>query len=263
MKPVHGVVLEFQSIRHEYSNQGRESLLAIQDVSFTVHTGEVVSLIGPSGCGKSTLIRLAAGLIHPASGSVRVLGGDPEQARAKHAISVVFQQPALLPWRSALGNVTLAGELAGLDKAAQLARARSVLELVGLSGFEEYVPSRLSGGMQQRVALARALMLNPQLLLMDEPFSALDHITRERLQADFSSAWKAAAVAGLLVTHDVQEAVFMSDHAIILTDRPARIAGVVEIPGERPRREDFRSSALFFELCCSARSILQSAFSIS
>ena len=217
---------------------GVAGLLAIDQLSFRVHEGEWVSIVGPSGCGKSTLLRVVGGLLEPTAGALSVLGGAPEEAQRRKRLGLVFQQPALLPWRTAEENVRLPLEVnrhagrAGMGVAA-------LLDLVGLSEFGDYRPHELSGGMQQRVALARALAIDPSLLLMDEPFAALDEITREQMRYELLRIWEAASAQArktvLFVTHSVAEAVTLSDRVIVMSQRPGRIKMTVPIALPRPR----------------------------
>ena len=233
-----------------------EGVLALDDLSFTVGRGEFVSLVGPSGCGKSTLLRLIAGLIPPTSGEIEVDG-----ARVSQPIPVgfVFQAPALLPWRSVLGNVLVSAELAGRRAADYRAKARELLDLVGLSGFEHSSPNQLSGGMQQRVSLCRALVLDPPLLLMDEPFGALDAMTRDEMNAELLRIWAQGNVAKtvVFVTHSIQEAVFLSDRLIVMTPRPGRIARDAASVLPRPRQEEMRGTRDFAAQTQEIYSLLQ------
>ncbi len=217
-----------------FRTPGGELRPVLEDFSLRLASNECVALIGPSGCGKTTLIRVAAGLIAPDRGEVTILGLSPAEARRRKAIGLVFQAPALLPWRSAAANVRLALQI---NRAAGPMgdRTDELLERVGLSGFEHHLPHQLSGGMQQRVAVARALVTEPRLLLMDEPFSALDELTRAILQRDFLRLREEAAPAVLLVTHSVEEAVLMADRVVVLTKGPARVRGEVPIDLGWPR----------------------------
>lgn len=231
-------------------------LTALQDVSFTVRRGEFVSLIGPSGCGKSTLLRLIADIYRPVSGVVRVEGQPPDRARRAHLVGLMFQEPVLLPWLTVLENVKLALELTGAKDGLD---PTWLLALVGLSGRERDYPHQLSGGMQQRVALARALATNPQLLLMDEPFGALDELTRERMADWLLSIWEQTRKTVLFVTHSVPEAVFLSDRVIVLDSQPGRVRAEVEVTLPRPRREDLKETMTYFELLRHLRGHLRPA----
>lgn len=232
---------------------------ALRDVSFQVQPGEFVSLIGPSGCGKSTLLRLAADVLAPTTGRVQVLGAMPSVARRQRRFSVVFQDPVLLPWRTVAENVQLPLELAGKSKTERRDAAQRTIDLVGLSGFERARPAQLSGGMRQRVAIARALTLQPSLLLMDEPFAAVDEITRDRLNLELLAVWQRLGAAVLFVTHSIEEAVFLSDRVIVLSRRPGRIAADLPISLPRPRELALKRTTAAFELSSQARVALEEA----
>lgn len=221
-----------------------DDLTAIDDVSFTVGEGEFVAIVGPSGCGKSTLLRLVAGLRAASSGTITV-AGTPVTSPLR--IGMVFQAPALLPWRTTLDNVLLAVDLAGLRRKAYRERAQALLELVGLAEFSKRRPSELSGGMQQRVALCRALLCDPPLLLMDEPFGALDAMTRDEMNFELLRIWTASAEKKtvLFVTHSIPEAVFLADRICVMTARPGEIQEIVASTLQRPRTLAMRGSADF------------------
>ena len=208
---------------------------ALDGVSLAVRPGEFVSLLGPSGCGKSTLLRLVADILPPSEGQLEVAGGGPDAARLRRAFGFVFQDATLLAWRNALQNVLLPLEISG-DRRRGRERAAQLLELVGLKGFETAYPWQLSGGMRQRVSIARALITSPQILLMDEPFGALDEITRERMNQELVQIWQATGTTILFVTHSSPEAVFLSDRVVVLTARPGRVK--LELPVELPRPRD-------------------------
>ena len=215
---------------------GREGqVTALEKIDLHVRDGEFVTLIGRSGCGKSTLLRLIAGLLRPTSGSVQV-AGDPVTG-PRRDVSFMFQRPALLPWRSVLSNVMLPVEIDGGDRgrAAYRDRAHELLELVGLQGFERRLPHELSGGMQQRVSLCRSLIRNPQVMLMDEPFSALDALTRTELSEELQRIKMELSTTIVFVTHSIEEAVVLADRVVVLTPRPGRMREVVDIDIPRPR----------------------------
>ncbi|WP_181722695.1 ABC transporter ATP-binding protein [Nocardia gipuzkoensis] len=212
---------------------------ALQDIDFTVHTGEFVSLVGPSGCGKSTLLRLAAGFEGATDGTVRIASGR---------LGYVFQEATLLPWRSVLRNVELPAELTGVDKSTRRAAARDAIERVGLAGFEKHKPAQLSGGMRMRASIARALTARPELFLFDEPFGALDEITRQRLNEEVGGLFRRDGFAGVFVTHSVAEAVFMSTRVIVMTGQPGRIRADIPVPLEFPRAPELRYTAEFTEI---------------
>jgi len=207
---------------------------ALADVSLRVGAGEIVAVVGPSGCGKSTLLRVVAGLLAPSEGTVRV-----ERA----GLGYVFQDATLLPWRTVRANVALLAELQGLDAAERRRRVDDALALVDLAGFEDAYPRQLSGGMRMRVSLARALTLSPSLFLLDEPFGALDELTRERLQDELLGLWSARRFAALLVTHSVHEAVFLSSRVLVMSPRPGAVVGEVEVPYPFPRHPELRYEA--------------------
>ena len=232
---------------------------ALRDVSLTVGRGEFVSLIGPSGCGKSTLLRLAADVLAPTGGSVSVLGETPSAARRARRFSMVFQDPVLLPWRSVQQNVELPLELAARPRSERRAGAARTLDLVGLTGFERARPAQLSGGMRQRVAIARALTLEPALLLMDEPFAAVDEITRDRLNLELLGIWERTRAAVLFVTHSIEEAVYLSDRIVVISSRPGRVSAELPIDLPRPRGLDVKRTHAAFELTSRARLALEHA----
>ena len=232
---------------------------ALDGIDLEVAKGEFVSLIGPSGCGKSTLLRVVADLEQPTSGGVLVGGKSPHQARVDQDYGIAFQQAGLLEWRSVVENVELPLHVHGVDKAKRRARATELLELVGLADFAQSRPSELSGGMQQRVAIARALAPSPRLLLMDEPFGALDEMTRERMQAELLRIARETAAAVLFVTHSIPEAVVLSDRVVVMSPRPGRITDVVtgERPGVDQDVDDVRESSAFFSAITAVREALR------
>ncbi len=226
---------------------------ALANVNLTIDKGDFVSFIGPSGCGKTTLMRVVADLERPTSGTALVNGGTPEQARLDRAYGYVFQAPTLYPWRSVERNVMLPLEIMALPKADQRERARAALELVGLTGFERKYPWQLSGGMQQRVSIARALSFDPDLLLMDEPFGALDEITRDRLNDELLSLWKKTNKTVIFVTHSISEAVYLSTKIVIMSARPGRIIDVIDSPLPRDRSAATRDSQAFLDVAHRVR----------
>ena len=229
---------------------------ALESVDLMVAAGEFVALIGPSGCGKSTLLRIVADLIEPSTGSVLVSGKPAAQARREQDYGFAFQQAGLLEWRTVRANVELPLELAGVGKAERRARALELLALVGLDEFVEHRPSQLSGGMQQRVAIARALARRPALLLMDEPFGALDEMTRERMQAELIRICAETAAAVVFVTHSIPEAVFLADRVVVMSPRPGRITHVVDV-GLGARDEDTREADGFYAAITEVREALR------
>jgi NitT/TauT family transport system ATP-binding protein len=219
------------------------AIRALDQVSVTQRRGEFLSVLGPSGCGKSTLLMIAAGLLPPSSGMIAV-DGEPVR-RPRTDIGIVFQSPVLLEWRTALANVMLQAEAKKLERSAAERRARELLDSVGLAGFADKYPHELSGGMRQRVSLCRALIHNPPQLLMDEPFGALDALTRDQLVLDLLQIWNQRRMTVLFITHSVPEAVFLSDRIIVMTPRPGRIDRVVQVELPRPRKLSMRDTPEF------------------
>ncbi|GAB0103987.1 ABC transporter ATP-binding protein [Nocardia sp. JMUB6875] len=230
---------------------------ALQDVSLTLAAGEFVSLIGPSGCGKSTLLRIVADLEQPSSGTVVVHGKTARKARLDQDYGIAFQQAGLLDWRTVQENIELPLQLHGVGKQERRARSAELLEITGLSEFARRFPAELSGGMQQRVAIARALARKPPLLLMDEPFGALDEMTRERMQGELLRIAEETGAAVLFVTHSIPEAVFLSDRVVVMSPRPGRITDVLSTGGwDRDSDDDVRSSEEFFSAVAAVRAAL-------
>jgi NitT/TauT family transport system ATP-binding protein len=233
------------------------SLTALENLSFEIGDREFVALIGPSGCGKSTVLRLVADILKPTSGEISVLGEPPSEARERRHYSFVFQDAVMLPWRSVLKNVQLPLEIIGKPARDQYEhRPMELLDLVGLKGFENASPDQLSGGMKQRAAIARALLLNPKVLLMDEPFGALDEITRDRMNLELLRIWKATDAAVLFVTHSIDEAVFLADRVLVLSPRPGMIFADVEIDIPRPRSLELKQSETGFRYSAKLRKAL-------
>jgi NitT/TauT family transport system ATP-binding protein len=233
-----------EGVEKSFTDRQGRTVQALQDVTLAVEAGEFVTVLGPSGCGKSTLLHVVAGLTPPTRGRV-VFEGVPEGTAAT---AVVFQEHALFPWRTVVGNVVFGLEVRGLAAAARAARARRLLELVGLQGFEDRYPHQLSGGMRQRVAIARALAIEPALLLMDEPFSALDAQSRSLMQLELMALWERTRTSILYVTHQIQEAVLLGDHVVVMTRRPGRILTVRRIDLPRPRDERTMVTPAFLAL---------------
>jgi NitT/TauT family transport system ATP-binding protein len=234
---------------------------ALSEVDLIIERGAFVSLIGPSGCGKTTLLRVIADLEQASSGSLTVNGLDPQSAREARQYGYVFQAPALLPWRNVAGNVALPLEIMGLGKAERSKRVAQELQLVGLAGFEKKFPWQLSGGMQQRVSIARALSFAPDLLLMDEPFGALDEITRDHLNLNLTQLWQRTGKTCIFVTHSIAEAVFLSTHIVVMSPRPGRILDVIESPLDRTRTLDIRDTPGFAEVAARVRQGLKAGHS--
>ncbi len=242
-------LVDFVNVSVTYRVSEQQAVVeALKDISLKVEEGSFTSLIGPSGCGKSTLLRVAADLVAPTGGRVTIGGGPPADARLQRRIGFVFQEPALLDWRNVLENVTLPLEFRGTRRPERETEARRLLALVGLEGFEKVWPSQLSGGMRQRAAIARALSTSPHVMLMDEPFGALDQITRDRMNLELVRIFEETGVTVLFVTHSIREAVFLSDRVAVMTARPGRITRVIEVDLERPRTLDVRDRERFGEL---------------
>jgi NitT/TauT family transport system ATP-binding protein len=231
---------------------------ALDDITLQLRNKEFVCVIGPSGCGKSTILAVTAGLTRPSSGSVSINGHPIEAARKAHQIGLVFQDAVLLPWRTVEENVRLPLEVLKLPRSERIVKAKSVLQLVRLEGFERRFPHELSGGMRQRLGIARALSFDPQVLLMDEPFGALDAITRDKMSTELLRIWQQRQKTVLFVTHSISEAVLLSDRVVVMTPRPGRIAAVVENSLARPRTLNMRDSAEFIALSRRLRETLES-----
>ena len=234
---------------------------ALKDVSLTINRGEFVSFIGPSGCGKTTFLRAIAALEHPTGGSLTVNGMPPDEARKKRAYGYVFQAAGLYPWRTISGNIRLPLEIMGFSKAEQAERVDRVLDLVELSGFANKFPWQLSGGMQQRASIARALAFDADILLMDEPFGALDEIVRDRLNEEVLKLWARTGKTIGFVTHSIPEAVYLSTKIVVMSPRPGRITDIIDSPLPRDRPLDIRDSPAFIEIAHRVREGLRAGHS--
>jgi len=249
-------VVDIRGVGKEFGEAG-DRLVALQDIDLTILAGEFVSLIGPSGCGKSTLLRLIGDLTSPTSGTVTVNGRSARQARLGREYGMVFQAPVLMDWRTVQKNVELPLEVMGYDRAQRQARSKAMLELVELGDFGQTHPWQLSGGMQQRVAIARALAFDPKLLLMDEPFGALDEMTRERMNLELMRIWRQTGTTIIFVTHSIPEAVFLSTRVVVMSARPGQISRIVDIDLPQPRTVETREQERYFEHVTTVREALR------
>jgi NitT/TauT family transport system ATP-binding protein len=245
------------SIRGVQKRFAQGQVQALQDIDLEIAPQEFISLIGPSGCGKSTLLRIIGDLIAPSAGQVLVNGKPAPQARRDRDYGIVFQDPVLYDWRTVQKNIALPLELSGWNRQKRQQRVEEMLQLVELTGFAGHHPWQLSGGMQQRVAIARALSFSPALLLMDEPFGALDEMTRERLNDELLRIWQASGSTVVFVTHSIAEAVYLSTRVVVMSARPGRIAGLVDVDLAHPRTIDTREEPRFFELVTQVRELLR------
>jgi NitT/TauT family transport system ATP-binding protein len=236
---------------------GRGNVQALTGIDLDIEPGEFISLIGPSGCGKSTLLRIVGDLIQPSGGEVVVNGKSAHQARLDRDYGIVFQDAVLFDWRTVEKNIALPLEMMGWDRRRRAERVRELVDLVELKGFERHHPWQLSGGMQQRVSIARALSFDPALLLMDEPFGALDEMTRERLNLELLRIWERSGSTVIFVTHSIAEAVFLSTRVVVMSPRPGRIVGVVDVDLPQPRSAETREGPRFAELIREVRRLLR------
>ena len=253
----HPPVVRLSGVDKVFSRGDQPSTTALEGIDLQILRGEFVSLIGPSGCGKSTLLRLIGDLTAPTRGDVIVNGKPAARARRDRDYGMVFQAPVLMDWRTVEDNVKLPLEVLGRPPAERSARAREMLELVELGDFVRHYPYQLSGGMQQRVAIARALSFEPAILLMDEPFGALDEMTRERMNSEVLRIWERTGTTIVFVTHSIPEAVFLSSRVVVMSARPGRITDVIDVDLPRPRNEDSRESRRYFELVTAVREALR------
>ena len=246
------IKIEDLSMVYQDKNGGKP-VTALQNVNLNIREGEFISLLGPSGCGKTTLLRIIADLLQPSSGKVTVRGESTRDIRLQKKYGIVFQNPVLYDWRTVRRNVCMPMELLGMKKPDRTARVTEMLDLVGLSKFGKHYPYELSGGMQQRVGIARALAINPEILLMDEPFSALDEFTREKLHEDLLDIWKKTKKTVVFVTHNISEAVFLSDRVVVLSPHPGRVSAVIDIDIPRPRNMESKQTKQFYDYITKIR----------
>jgi len=250
-------VVSVSGVTKVFQGSGGSRVQALDNINLDVHPGDFVSLLGPSGCGKSTLLRLIGDLIAPSAGTVLVNGKPAHQARLDRDYGMVFQQATLYDWRTVTQNVQLPLEVMNVPRARREARTQEMLRLVQLEEFARHYPWQLSGGMQQRVSIARALSFEPTLLLMDEPFGALDEMTRERMQTEVLRIWSQTKTTVVFVTHSIPEAVFLSSRVVVMSARPGRVSGVIEIDLPRPRTVETREHPRFFEKLTEVRECLR------
>ncbi len=248
------VEIKVENLHIEFPDKnGGDPVVALRNVNLEIKQGEFVSLVGPSGCGKTTLLRTIADLQQPTSGSVTVRGQSPREVRLQQKYGIVFQNPVLYEWRTVRRNVCMPMEIMGMPKKHRTATVSEMLELVGLYNFGKKYPHELSGGMQQRVGIARALAIKPEILLMDEPFSALDEFTKEKLNEDLLTIWTKTNKTILFVTHNISEAVFLSDRVVVLSPHPGRVSAIVDITIPRPRTLAVKTTPEFAALVAKVR----------
>jgi NitT/TauT family transport system ATP-binding protein len=250
-----GLPIFVEGVSHEYITEGRR-VHALGQIDLTIGAGEFVVLLGPSGCGKSTLLLITGGLLRPTVGRIRIGGTQVTHPYTK--LGIVFQDPTLLEWRTALRNILIQAEVRGMDKTAARSRALELMEATKLKGFEDAYPAGLSGGMKQRVAICRALLHNPPLLLMDEPFAALDALTREQMAIDLQSLWLADQKTVVFVTHSITEAVFLADRIAVFSPRPGRLLEVLSVDIPRPRRLEDQEKPEYIDKVAKITELLRS-----
>jgi NitT/TauT family transport system ATP-binding protein len=250
-------VVQLHGVDKIFGGGDQPATVALEAIDLDIRAGEFISLIGPSGCGKSTLLRIIGDLIAPTRGTVVVNGKPADRARRDRDYGMVFQAPVLFEWRTVEDNVKLPLEIQGMGSAQRTARAKEMLDLVELGDFLGHYPYQLSGGMQQRVAIARALAFEPAILLMDEPFGALDEMTRERMNSEVLRIWERTGTTVVFVTHSIPEAVFLSSRVVVMSARPGRITTLIDVDLPRPRNEDTRETPRYFELVTDVREALR------
>ena len=246
-----GALIDLRRVAKTFRARSGEDVAALSDIALAIGPGEFLTIVGPSGCGKSTLLRIIAGLVPPTGGAVRIAGR--EVAGPRRDIGMVFQDAVLLPWRTVQKNVLVPAEVIGIDAGTARRRAAELLDLVGLAGFADKYPMELSGGMRQRVAIARALMHDPAILLMDEPFGALDAMTREAMNSELLHVWQASRKTVVLVTHSIDEAVFLADRVVVMSPRPGSVREVLDVKVGRPRTFRTRLDRAFLEVVGAVR----------
>ncbi|MDA8073076.1 MAG: ABC transporter ATP-binding protein [Actinomycetota bacterium] len=244
-----------RDVGKSFASRSGVAVVALEQVSLEIPPGAFISVVGPSGCGKSTLLLAVAGLERPTSGSIWVEGEEVKGPFPR--MGIAFQRDSLLEWRTVLDNILLQADLRGRARSSHIERAQHLLHMVGLEPFASHYPRELSGGMRQRVALCRALLHEPTLLLLDEPFGAVDALTREQLNVDVSSICQVSDVTTMLVTHDINEAVFMADRVVVMTSRPGTVAGIVEVDAPKPRSHGFRTDPEFLRAASAVRELLE------
>lgn len=245
--------IEIKDLNIIFKDNAGNDVQALKDVNLDIYKGEFISLLGPSGCGKTTLLRSISDLQEPTTGEIKVCKMTPKEVRLKQKFGFVFQQPVLFDWRTVKKNVELPLEIMYYSKEEASKRADEMLEMVGLKNFKNHFPKQLSGGMQQRVNIARAFGIRPEILLMDEPFSALDEFTKEKLHEDLLRIWRQTNKTVVFVTHNIQEAVFLSDRICVLSPHPGRLSAIVDVDLERPRTLDMKETPHFNELVKKVR----------
>lgn len=251
-----GKLIVIKNVGMTYHSR-ESSLQALKDISVEVDEGDIVSFVGRTGCGKTTLLKIISGILEPTNGVLRIGEESADEARRKRMFGFIFQDPVLLPWRTAIDNVRLPLEIMNIRKKESDKICQRLLRLVGLEVFEKSHPNELSRGMQQRIAIVRALSFDPSILLMDEPFANLDEITKHKLYTDFLALWQKQRKTVIFVTHDIREAVFLSDKVIVLSDQPGTVREVIKIELPRPRKVEMMESMKFIEYIKRVRSILE------
>ena len=248
-----GIQIQIENVSMTFKDNEGKDVHALRNINLNIKKGEFVSLVGPSGCGKTTLLRLIADLLEPSDGIVKVAGMTPREVRLQQKFGIVFQKPVLFDWRTVKKNVEMPLEIMKWRPEERSARAEKMLGMVGLTEFENHYPQQLSGGMQQRVGIARAFAIRPEILLMDEPFSALDEFTKEKLQQDLLRIWNKDKKTVIFVTHNIAEAVYLSDRICVLSPHPGRLSAVVDVDLPRPRELSMRDTQHFTELVAKVR----------